>query len=189
VSTVNDTAPAVPASWLTPRPGRGTPVHRWFVFPHSYAPGLVEWLVHRLDVGPGDVLLDPFCGAGTTLVEAQRLGLRPIGMDLLPLAVLASRTKTQPVRQEDVRAGKNVIVRASRGGAPKAPSTPVLSRAYSPTAYGRLDAALRSANSRTAADCLRLAVLTIARRSRRRSDQAAAGAAAAGTRSRRNWPV
>jgi putative DNA methylase len=36
-------------------------------------------------------VLDPFCGGGSTLVEAQRLGLSAVGSDLNPVAVLISR--------------------------------------------------------------------------------------------------
>lgn len=41
------------------------------------------------------VVADPFCGAGSTLVEAQRLGLTTRGSDLNPVPVLISRTLTQ----------------------------------------------------------------------------------------------
>lgn len=42
---------------------------------------------------PGDVL-DPFCGAGTTVVEAVRAGRRATGIDLNPIATLITRAKT-----------------------------------------------------------------------------------------------
>jgi DNA methylase len=45
---------------------------------------------------PGDLVLDPFVGSGTTLVEAQRLGRRSIGIDLSPIACLIARAKTIP---------------------------------------------------------------------------------------------
>lgn len=40
------------------------------------------------------ILLDPFCGSGTTLVEARAAGLRAIGVDVNPLAVMVARAKT-----------------------------------------------------------------------------------------------
>lgn len=43
------------------------------------------------------VVLDPFCGGGSTLVEAQRLGMAAVGSDLNPVAVLISRTLAELV--------------------------------------------------------------------------------------------
>lgn len=42
-------------------------------------------------------VMDPFCGGGSTLVEAQRLGLPSFGSDLNPVPVLISRTLTETV--------------------------------------------------------------------------------------------
>jgi len=41
---------------------------------------LVEPFIKALS-NPGDVVLDPFCGSGTTLAVALRLGRRAIGID------------------------------------------------------------------------------------------------------------
>lgn len=41
------------------------------------------------------IIVDPFCGGGTTLLEAGLLGYSTIGIDLNPLAVALSRAKTQ----------------------------------------------------------------------------------------------
>jgi len=43
---------------------------------------------------PGMKVLDPFCGSGTTLVEALVFGCSAVGVDIHPLAVLVSRVKT-----------------------------------------------------------------------------------------------
>lgn len=40
-------------------------------------------------------VLDPFCGGGSTLVEAQRLGLRTVGSDLNPVPALITRVLTE----------------------------------------------------------------------------------------------
>ena len=44
--------------------------------------------VVRADAPPRAPLVDPFCGTGTTLVEARAAGVREIGSDLNPLAIL-----------------------------------------------------------------------------------------------------
>ncbi len=43
----------------------------------------------------GSVILDPFMGAGTTLVEGLRLGAKAIGLDINPVAWFATRAKLQ----------------------------------------------------------------------------------------------
>jgi len=51
---------------------------------------------------PGAIVLDPFCGAGTSLVEAILLGRKTVGIDMNPLAVAISRAKIQQVVLGDV---------------------------------------------------------------------------------------
>ena len=52
---------------------------------------------------PGDVVLDPFVGSGTTLVEARRLGRRPIGIDINPISILLCRSETLPNRSSTIK--------------------------------------------------------------------------------------
>lgn len=53
---------------------------------------------------PGDLIVDPYCGSGTTLVESALLGRRSIGVDLNPLAVLIAQTKVSPVPEANLQA-------------------------------------------------------------------------------------
>jgi len=43
------------------------------------------------------VLLDPFCGTGTIIYEAQTHGMSAIGVDNNPLACIIARGKTEPI--------------------------------------------------------------------------------------------
>lgn len=53
---------------------------------------VLEDVARRVNLAGLDVtVLDPFCGGGSTLVEAQRLGLHAAGSDLNPVAVLISK--------------------------------------------------------------------------------------------------
>jgi SAM-dependent methyltransferase len=54
--------------------------------------------------GPGAMILDPFCGSGTTAVEAQRLGMAAISIDLNPIACLMTRTKTLTISADEISA-------------------------------------------------------------------------------------
>ena len=52
----------------------------------------------------GKVVLDPFMGGGTTIVEALRLGCKPIGIDLNPVAWFIVKTEIEPVEIEALQA-------------------------------------------------------------------------------------
>ena len=68
--------------------------HGWYRFVLSYPPHLVRTYAERFGLGPSDLLLDPFCGTGTTLVEAKKLGIPSEGIEALPMPHLAARAKT-----------------------------------------------------------------------------------------------
>ena len=70
--------------------------HAWHPFPAKFPPQLPNFLIKQLSK-PGDVVLDPMLGSGTTLVEAVRLGRRAIGCDIDPLARMIARAKLTPI--------------------------------------------------------------------------------------------
>ena len=80
--------------WVTPKDAKEKAVHRWYLFPHSFTDNLVHALIDEWGLNGQDRILDPFVGAGTTLLAAKAMGVRGNGYDLSPLAVLASNTKT-----------------------------------------------------------------------------------------------
>jgi site-specific DNA-methyltransferase (adenine-specific) len=55
-------------------------------YPTQKPVALLERVV-LISSNPGDLVLDPFCGSGTTLVAAERLGRRWIGIDQSPDAI------------------------------------------------------------------------------------------------------
>lgn len=68
--------------------------HGLHKYPAKFIPQLPQW---GLSYDPSDqlkVVLDPFCGSGTTLVEAGLKGLSCYGYDVNPLAVIITRAKT-----------------------------------------------------------------------------------------------
>ena len=68
-------------------------VHDWYRFVLSFPPHLVRHYLERLNVGPSDTVLDPFCGTGTTLVECKKLGIASVGIESNPMAAFASSVK------------------------------------------------------------------------------------------------
>ncbi|MGH9737571.1 MAG: DNA methyltransferase [Candidatus Acidiferrales bacterium] len=79
--------------WVTPKALEEKPVHRWYVFPHSFSSELVHALIAEWGLTAKDRILDPFAGAGTTLLAAKQKHIPVTGYDLSPLAVFASRAK------------------------------------------------------------------------------------------------
>lgn len=46
-------------------------IHDWYRFVLSYPPHLVRKYIEIFDLNSDSVVLDPFCGTGTTLVESK----------------------------------------------------------------------------------------------------------------------
>ncbi|MEM9116786.1 MAG: DNA methyltransferase [Cyanobacteria bacterium P01_F01_bin.56] len=69
--------------------------HDWYRFVLSYPPHLVRHYVEQFSLGPDATVLDPFCGTGTTIVEAKKLGLASVGVEAVPMSHFACRTKVQ----------------------------------------------------------------------------------------------
>ena len=67
--------------------------HDWYRFVLSFPPHLVRSYIDHFALGEGAVILDPFCGTGTTLVEAKKNRLRSVGIEAAPMAHFASRVK------------------------------------------------------------------------------------------------
>lgn len=56
-------------------------MHRIHGFAAKFSPGLPRYFIKELTL-PGDVVLDPMTGSGTTLLEAMLLDRRGIGVDI-----------------------------------------------------------------------------------------------------------
>ncbi len=76
--------------------------HYLFRYPAKFHPPVVRALLREY-TDEGDVVLDPFCGSGTTLVEASLLGRSSFGVDVDPLAVAVTNAKVRRYRASRLR--------------------------------------------------------------------------------------
>ncbi len=70
--------------------------HGLHVYPARMIPQIARRLLRRY-AKPGDLVLDPFCGSGTVLVEARLYGMNSVGIDINPLACLLAKVKSTPI--------------------------------------------------------------------------------------------
>lgn len=73
--------------------------HAFHTYPAMLVPQIAEELINQYGKN-AKLVYDPFCGTGTTLVEANLKGINAIGTDLNPLARLIAKAKTTSIRQQ-----------------------------------------------------------------------------------------
>lgn len=84
--------------------------HDWYRFVLSYPPHLVRDYFRDFGLRPGQVVLDPFTGTGTTVLEARLNRLTGAGIEANPLAHFAATVKTDwSIRPVDLRVASEAI--------------------------------------------------------------------------------
>ena len=74
-------------------------MHSIHPYPARFVPQVPRHLIQLFHPVCGGLVLDPFCGSGTTLVEARAQGIESFGIDVNPIAALISQVKTSPPDQ------------------------------------------------------------------------------------------
>src|SRR5947208_1519415 len=79
---------AVPPRW-------GHSMHAMCSYQGMFPARLVHYFIAAF-TRPGDLVVDPFCGRGTAVLQSRAEGRTSIGVDLNPLAFVLSRAKASP---------------------------------------------------------------------------------------------
>ncbi|TFG26756.1 hypothetical protein EU528_13875 [Candidatus Thorarchaeota archaeon] len=77
-------------------------------FPAKFFPELPRYLIRKYSQ-PGEYVIDPMCGSGTTILEAmlnKRIG---IGIDIDPIAQLITKVKTTPIASEPLETASKIL--------------------------------------------------------------------------------
>lgn len=71
--------------------------HGFHKYPGKFIPQIPEWAIETFLTDQSQVILDPFVGSGTTLVEGIMHGHNSYGIDIDPLSCLISKVKSTPL--------------------------------------------------------------------------------------------
>ena len=75
--------------------------HDFYKYPARFSPAFARYFIENV-TEPGDYVLDPFMGGGTTIVEATVSGRQAIGSDLNELSHFVTKVKTTPLSRQDI---------------------------------------------------------------------------------------
>lgn len=89
--------------------------HDCHSFPAKFPPQLPRIFIEEL-TNPGEFILDPMGGSGTTVLEALLTGRYGIGFDIDPLALKISKAKTDPINLYEVYTLEKEIISRARVG-------------------------------------------------------------------------
>src|SRR3990172_7436296 len=118
-------------TWSFPRSDTRSSIHSLHPYPARFIAEIPRALIQLFPPREGTFVMDPFCGSGTTLVEAQDAGMPALGIDLHPLACLLSRVKTRPLAGDLLIEGARVASDA-RNTPAAVPSIPRLDHWFEP---------------------------------------------------------
>ncbi|MEM3820065.1 MAG: DNA methyltransferase [Nitrososphaerota archaeon] len=84
-------------------PNKKLPVYSWFYFKEGFSRNFVHLMIDLFKLEDGSMVLDPFVGSGTTLVACKERGIDSVGVDIAPLAVFVSQTKTADYKVDELK--------------------------------------------------------------------------------------
>ncbi len=79
----------------TAAPNHMLPFVDWYLLPESYSTQLVQRYIDCASLRSGATVLDPFAGAGTTVVMARLGGLNAFGVEINPFLAFTARVKSE----------------------------------------------------------------------------------------------
>lgn len=84
-------------------PNKHEPIHNWYYFKEGFSKSLVDIFLDKFELNESSLVLDPFCGSGTTLLACKQGGIKSIGFDVSPFFVFVSKVKTRDYDLDKLR--------------------------------------------------------------------------------------
>jgi len=121
-------------------------VHGLHEYKGKFNPQVARALINTAGLPKDALVLDPFCGSGTTLVECAHSGFQAIGADINPLAIMIANAKAKALLCDPdlLVAEAEAVLRTARKGRHGRRASGLrgeyLSRWFDPTMLSRLEA-------------------------------------------------
>ena len=108
------------------------PVHRWFRYSAGFSAEWVNQLLDKWQLGPEQIVLDPFAGSGTVLVACDAREAKSVGVEAHPVVARICRAKLSWATPVDRFASfANEVARNAKNLAPDISSfPPLIQRSY-----------------------------------------------------------
>lgn len=87
--------------------------HNFHAFPAKFPPQLPKKFINGLTL-PGEIVLDPMSGSGTTILEALLLGRHGLGIDIDPIALNLTKVKVTPLDPGKLMRSAESIIECAR---------------------------------------------------------------------------
>ena len=75
-------------------------LHSWLKYKEGFSADLVNILLDEMGARPGDWVMDPFMGSGTTGLVCQMRGINSIGYDIMPISSVSIKAKVAVFKYE-----------------------------------------------------------------------------------------
>ncbi len=79
---------------------RDEPFQRWFYYQEGYSGKLLDHLLEK-EILPKNIklIVDPFCGSGSTLISAKQRNIKSIGIDINPVSSFMAKLKQETTQK------------------------------------------------------------------------------------------
>lgn len=75
-------------------------LHSWLKYKEGFSADLVHILLDDMGAQPGDLVMDPFMGSGTTALVCQMRGINSVGFDVMPISAVSIKAKADVMRYD-----------------------------------------------------------------------------------------
>ena len=88
---------------------QAVPYHQWFKYREGFAGELIRHLLRRSGAQKEEIIVDPFCGSGTTNVVSWLEGYSTLGLDVNPMSAFLTNSKIDHYTGEDLCTAENFL--------------------------------------------------------------------------------